>query len=111
FELGVKLTSQEPWMVRQFDHLDELSVGRLAGEHQPPASKLIFEARVELVTVAMALADLRGTVNLFSERSRLHVAGICAQPHRPAERLYSNQISELEYDRMRSVVIKLGRVR
>src|SRR5688500_15007018 len=60
--LGVELAAQEPRVdvARQLDHLDEAAVLRDAAEDQPRRFELRAELGVELVAVAVALADGRG---------------------------------------------------
>src|SRR5438128_11958033 len=61
--------------------------------------------------MAMAFAGLACAVDAFRKRSGRELARISAQPHRPAHRFDADQIAQLEDNRMRCVVVKLGRVR
>ena len=56
-ELRMELTTQEPRMVRDLDHLDQLILDRLAGNDQACCFQGLAIQIVELVAMAMALAD------------------------------------------------------
>src|SRR5438045_2850569 len=72
-ELRMELTADEPGMGLQLDHLDQRAVGRQAAQIQPVLDELITVLVVHLIAVAMALTDLRSTI----DGSRLRT---CAEP-------------------------------
>src|SRR3954463_8829135 len=61
-ELGMKLATDEPRMLRQLDHLDERAVGRQPGRPQAVLRQDIAVRVRYLVTVAMPLAHFRSVV-------------------------------------------------
>ena len=61
-ELRVKLRSQEPRMIAQFDNFDEAAVGREPAEHQSLFGQVISIAIVELVPMTMTFRHFRDTV-------------------------------------------------
>src|SRR5689334_8612219 len=73
-ELRMELAGEKPRMVRELDHLDEQIVHRLARDHEPQILELLPIAVVELVAMAMALADHVLAVELTRERARLEPA-------------------------------------
>src|SRR5262249_51921131 len=107
----MELASEKPRVIGDLNDLDKLSIGRLSREDQPSSSELVFEARVELIAMAMSLADVRRPVDLPGKRAFLEMTRISAKPHRASKRLDPDQISQFEDHRLRRVVIKLGRVR
>src|SRR5271165_681964 len=84
----MSLRSDEPWMKvgRQLDCLDEGSASGLMAPREDHAM-LFHQALVpvvELVPVAVALADTLLTVRAMHERSRLQLAVVGSQAHRAA---------------------------
>src|SRR5438128_5965952 len=57
FELRMALHCQEPRMIAQLDHLDELAVGTRARDFQAVRGELLAKLVVELVAVPMPLLD------------------------------------------------------
>ena len=55
FEFRVKLTSQKPGMITNFDDLNQLAIGRDTAETQTGLLQLFFKFIVKLITVAMPL--------------------------------------------------------
>src|SRR5882762_9941466 len=58
-EFGMELAAEEPGMLRRFDDLDVLAVGRAAGDAESGIGERLFVLAVELVAVAVALGNLR----------------------------------------------------
>src|SRR5215813_6197822 len=110
FELGVKLTTKEPWMVGKLNYLNELSIRRFPREYQPMSPKFVLVTRIEFVTVSMAFVNCWRPINPFCQRAFLKLAGVRAESHSPAHRFYSDQVAQLEDYRVRGVIIELGRV-
>src|SRR3954468_22939132 len=100
--------------VRMGIELDDLHVGavrRGSGDAQPRAGENRFVLAVELVTMAMALADLRlAVVDLRSERPRGELAYPGAEPHGAAEFIDTAQFAEFVDDTMRGRGIELAGV-
>ena len=71
-ELGVRLRAdvERVHVARQLDELDEVAVGRHAREHQARVGDAVAVGVVDLVAVAVALADLGGAVELGGDRAR-----------------------------------------
>lgn len=58
-ELGMKLNTYEPCMIGYFNDLRQESVGRNTGEAQACRFELVAVARVDLITMAVALRNAR----------------------------------------------------
>src|SRR3954452_6653006 len=56
-ELRMELDADEPWMVRPLDDFRQAIVGAHAGEEQAASLECLAIVDVDLVAVAMALAD------------------------------------------------------
>src|SRR5438094_10366392 len=83
-ELRMKLTSDEPRMLRILDDLDELSIRAQATEPQAALDELIAIRVRDLVPVAVPLADFGDAVHFGHFRSARQPRGIRAEPHRAA---------------------------
>src|SRR5688572_6520558 len=83
-ELGMRLAREEPRVVLQLDHLDQQVVHRLRRDHEAGVLELRAVAVVELVAVAMALADDLLAVQLARERAALEARFLRAEAHRAA---------------------------
>ena len=53
----MKLARQEKWMVFQFDHFDQFSVGRIAAQNESGFLEFFAVGVVEFVAVAVAFVD------------------------------------------------------
>src|SRR5262249_49591253 len=95
----------------QLDDLDQLAAHALAGQHQPARLELGGELVVELVTVAVALLDLRPAVGPPREAALLELAAEGSEPHGAAlfgdAALLVHEIDDLR----RRLGIELARVR
>src|SRR5574340_948869 len=80
FELGVELAAEEPRVVRDLADLHVHAVRGLAGDAQPVLGQDGLELAVELVPVAVPLADLFRAVGLPREAALRQHAGPRAQP-------------------------------
>src|SRR5208282_2678894 len=69
FQFRVELDADEPGMVGEFDDLGELAVGRHAGKPHPGLFQARLVVDVDLVAVAVALADLGLAVDLRHARA------------------------------------------
>src|SRR5579875_433776 len=86
FQLGMVLHADEPGVVGILDRLGQHAVGREAGEHHARALERLAEMDVDLVAVAVTLADLRRIViEPADQRVLAEHRGIGAEPHRAAE--------------------------
>ena len=56
-EFGMELAAEEPGMVLKFDDLDEVLIGRRAGNHQPLPRQGLFEGSIELVPMPVSLGN------------------------------------------------------
>src|SRR5690348_18447353 len=80
------LHADEPGMLGNLDDLGQLAIGRHAGEAQSRILELALVVDVDLVTVAVALADLRGAaIDLADPAAARQHRRIGAEPHRAAE--------------------------
>src|SRR5690606_26146377 len=70
-ELWVRLGGDPERVIAQFDELDEALVGRRAAAHEPGLLEPRPELRIELVTVAVTLADHLFAVRLGDLGTRL----------------------------------------
>src|SRR5215467_12676560 len=108
FEFGMKLATQEPWMISQFDDLHEILIGRHAGNNQTLLREIAFKRPVEFVTMAMALGDDRRLVNSIRQRAFKQVCRICAESHRAPDRIDTQKVSKLVNNRVRGVDVEFG---
>src|SRR5262249_39739613 len=60
--------------------------------------------------MTMSLADLGRSVYLLCKRAGLKLAGISSETHCAAHRFDSDQVSQLEYHRIRRFIVEFGRV-
>ncbi len=97
-------------MARQFGDLDELAVGRAAGDLHAVLRKHRLVLRVEFEAMAMPFVDQARAVCTFGHRPRRELAGVFAEPHRPAEFVDPEEIAQLEDDLRRRVRVALGRI-
>src|SRR5271157_5515357 len=110
-ELGMELAAQEVGVVGNLDDLDVGAVGRCAADAQSACGKRALVLAVELVPMAMTLADLVPPVRLVRQGAGLKLAGPCAQTHRSTQLFHPAQLAQLVNDAMRGRWIKLTRVR
>src|SRR5579884_964706 len=101
FKFRMELAAQEEGMSGDFDNLHISGIGSGAGDAQAASGqeRLIFT--VELIAMAMALADFCRTVSFVRQRIGLQNAGPRAQAHRAAHLLYPNQFTQLVDDAVR----------
>src|SRR6185503_20098167 len=109
----MKLTPKEPRMIfaSEFDYFHKLTIGRHAAEDQSGPFQGFAKLRIKFETMAVPLADFFGTINILRQRALRKIAGPGTQPHRSTEVLNVNEISELENNWLRRLLIKLGRIR
>src|SRR6185295_10367303 len=84
-ELGMELDADEPRMVGALDDLGQLVVGRHAGEDQPRPFQRVAVMNVDLVAVAVPLADLILAVDRAHDAVAIELSLIGAEAHRPAK--------------------------
>src|SRR6185437_6954727 len=85
FQLGVELHADEPGVTGDLDDLGQFAVGRHAGEAQPLVLETALVVDVDLVAVAMTLADIGGAIELAHPTARRQHRLVGAEPHRAAE--------------------------
>src|SRR3982074_3558578 len=66
-ELRMELTAQEPWMVREFDDLNEVLVRRNTGNNEAIVGEGLLELAVKLVSMTMPFGNDSGFVNAIRE--------------------------------------------
>src|SRR5258705_13606218 len=109
----MKLATYKPWMhfAGQFDHFYKLTIRRNATERQAILFEDLPVLRIEFVTVPVTFADFFCTaIKVLDQRTRRQPARPRSQPHRTAQFLDINKISQLKDHGMRSLQIKLGRI-
>src|SRR5712692_7616607 len=74
FELGMELAAKEPGMLGRLDDLDVGAVRRASGDAQARRDQCLLIIAVELVAVAVTLADLELSVGAMRERAGLEPA-------------------------------------
>src|SRR6266550_1238791 len=80
-KLRVELTADIPRMRLKLHHLDQRSVGRKAAQVQSVLDELVAVLVVDLVAMAMPLADLRLAIDRGGLRSWSEPAGVRAEAH------------------------------
>jgi len=111
FEFGMELATEEEGMAGDFDYLDIGCVGGGAADAQAGGGEPRFIFAVELVAMAVTLADLGYTVSTGGERTLFEDAVPGAQPHGPAHLFNTRQLAELVDDAVRGRGFELGGVR
>src|SRR3954469_3729684 len=84
-QLGMELDADEPRMVGTFDDLGQLVVGRHAGEDQPRSLQRVAIMDVDLVAVAMPLADPVLAVDRTHHAVAVELGLVGAEAHRAAK--------------------------
>src|ERR1043165_7293066 len=97
-------------MALELDHLDELAVGRRAGDAEAALLELRDVLGVDLVAVAVALLDEIGAVRGAGDRAFLQRARILAEAHRAAQGVDADEVAQLVDDLVRRLVVELRRV-
>ena len=80
-EFRVELTGHIPRMAGNLDEFDQISLGVDPADPQPCFLQGGPMGVVELVTVTVALPDLRSPIGLLSEGTGSQLAGVISQPH------------------------------
>ena len=83
-ELGMKLTSQIPGVIFEFDNLHQVSAWRSAADDQTFLLQYLTEFVVEFVSMAVTLGNIVIRVSLVSQCILDQSAGVCPQPHGPS---------------------------
>src|SRR5262249_5948370 len=109
-ELGVELAAEEVRMIRELNDLDVGAVRRAAGDPHAAADQHRFVLAVELVAMAMALADLERAVGLRGLAVGLELAGPRAQAHGAAQLVNAAQLAQLVNDAVRRRGVELAGV-
>ena len=110
-ELGVELAAEEVGVAGDFDDLDVGLVGSGAAEAQAAAGEQGFVLAVELVAVAVALADFGcAAVGAGGERVFLEDAGPGAQTHGAAHLFDAEQLAQLVDDAVLAGGVELAGV-
>src|SRR5579884_3813439 len=83
-ELGMELGSDEPGMLRQFDHLYQTVIGGTTAHDQPVRLHAFAKLVVVLVAMAVSFEDNWLTIRCIGPGARREAAHPVAQAHRPA---------------------------
>src|ERR1700716_412054 len=84
-QLGMELHADEPGVVGKLDDLRQQPVGRHAREPQTRLFEAVAIGDVDLIAMAVPLADPAGGVDLSDAAFRVEHRFIGAEPHRAAE--------------------------
>ena len=68
-------------VIGKFHHLDVSPVGSRARDAQSRRDHRLFIFAIELITMPVAFANLKLSVNSVRQRARLNLAGPRSQPH------------------------------
>src|SRR6185295_16112797 len=109
-ELRVELHGEIPRMSGQLGDLDELAVGRAAGNLEAAIGQRALVQAVELVAVAMTLVNQVGAVDLLGQRAGRELARVAAEPYCVAEIVDAEKIAQLVDHLGARVRVALGRV-
>src|SRR5712675_1839781 len=85
FELGMKLHADKPRVIGEFDDFRQHAVGRHSGKPQSGRFERLFIADINLIAMAMPLADTGGAVDLCHPAFGGEHRFVGAQPHGSAE--------------------------
>src|SRR3954468_5161394 len=77
----MELTANVPWVGLQLDHLDERAVWRQTAQVESVLDELVAILVVHFITVPMALAHLRDSVNRRRLGARAELARVRAEAH------------------------------
>ena len=106
-ELGMELHADEEALAGDFHGLHQPPVGGEAGEGEAGGLQRVAVGVVELIAVAVALADLQRIVAMGDGRAPFQPAGITAQPQRAALVDLVVLIGHEMNDLMRAVLVEL----
>src|SRR5579863_4638248 len=107
-ELRMKLAPNKMRMLRKLNHLYISPVRSRPGNPQPARRQGLFILAVELITMPVALADLKLSINFMRQSSRLDFASPSSQAHGAAEFFHAAQLAQFVNHPMRSRRIKLA---
>ena len=82
-KLRVGLRAEEPRVILELDDLDEIAARIHARDDHAATLELADVGIVDLVAMAVALADAVGAVGLVGERAGRERALVAAEPHGP----------------------------
>src|SRR6185437_409032 len=109
-EFRMELAAEEEGMLGDLHDFHVSSVRGCAGEFQSSAGEDGFVLAIEFIAVAVAFADLYGSVRARSVAVRLQLAGPGAQAHGAAKLVNSAQLTQLVNHTVRRGGIKFAGV-
>jgi len=83
-ELGMKLSGDHTGMIREFDDLDEFSVGRGPRDDETIVLECVTIGIIEFISVSVSFGYLGGPVRLLGECSFFDRTWIGSETHRPS---------------------------
>src|SRR5579859_4900071 len=107
-ELGMELAAEKPGMVGYLADLDVGLVGSFPGDFEAAGFERLFVFAVELVAVAVALADFSHSIGTVRETILGQHAGPRAEAHRSAQLVHALQLAQLENHAVGRGWIELG---
>src|SRR3546814_900442 len=84
-EFRMELHPDKPWMVRALNDFRQHAVGRHARKDEPALFELFEIRAVDLITMAVALADVVGAIDARDMAVRRQLRFIDAKAHRAAK--------------------------
>src|SRR6185437_10612543 len=111
FELGMELATEKKWVAGNLHNLDVGRVRSCSRDAQARPGQDRFILAIELVAMAMALADLCLSVRACCQGIRLQHAGPRAQSHGAAHLLYACQFAQFVNHAMRRSRVEFAGIR
>ena len=80
----MELARQEPWVIFQLDHFDQLTVFRTPADNQATVDQLLDIIVVHFIAMTMPLMHDAAAIHPLGQAALIEYAGLFAQTHRPA---------------------------
>src|SRR3990167_6093527 len=90
FEFRMKLGTDKKRVVFELSNLNKISFRVDAGKYYAAHFQRLAVVVIDLVTMPVALGDKFCVIRLEGRSSGLHIANICAKPHRAANPLLTD---------------------
>src|SRR3989304_7544707 len=109
FEFRVELSSEKPWMIFDFNYLNEIFLRIQATYDHSCLYEIIPVEIIEFISVTMTLTDPGTLISLMGSRIRHKDAWICTKPH-CSTFIFSFLVRHYMDDRMHSFLVELSTV-
>ncbi len=110
FEFRMELASKKPRVILDFDYFNKAVLRIFPGENKARFRENIFIFRIEFVSVAVTLIDIKLSVDFFCEWAFFQSALILAQPHGSSHVFHSFDVPPFEENLVWRLCIKLWAV-